>query len=286
MKDYVAENERILNEWREKYVKENQHLYPKCPNLGDYFANDGIMFMGEIVWDKNKCRWKRSENKEKENAVWDKEPLRILYLTKDQNTGYDVAWDARSESFINPRSDLETPRLHKLSFFRNLVYSLYGILNSEACRPMLDFSDEEALSCSCKHAFARINCKKEVGEDKCPNDILKKAIDNDKEYLKQQIDNLNADIFFCCGYSESIVPTGSHILNFLNEIGYNFEQDSKEETGEWIYYDKKSNKVAINSYHLSYSGFDYNGLITAYSKFLKNHPDFMNSHRKSCTDNK
>ena len=42
MKDYVAENERILNEWREKYVKENQHLYPDCPNLGDYFANDGI----------------------------------------------------------------------------------------------------------------------------------------------------------------------------------------------------------------------------------------------------
>lgn len=280
MKDYVAENERILNDWREKYIKENQSLYPNCPNLGDYFANDGIMFMGKIVWDKKAYRWKRSKNKKTENAVWDKEPLRVLYLTKDQNTGYDVAWDVRSESFINPRSDLENPRLHKLSFFKNLAYSLYGILKTKACCPMLNFTDEAALSFSLKQSFARINCKKEVGEDKCPNDILKKSIDNDKDNLKQQILNLDADIFVCCGYSESIKPTGSHILNALNEIGYDFEQDSVEETGEWIYYDKKNNKVAINSYHLSYPGFDCNGLITAYSKFLKNHPDFTKSHRE------
>ena len=60
-------------------------------------------------------------------------------------------------------------------------------------------------------------------------------------------------------------------------MGYNFKEQDDD---KWIYYDLDNNKLIINSYHLSYSGFDYNGLITAYSKFLKKHPDFINSHRK------
>lgn len=291
MKDFVAENDRILNEWRKKYIEENQPLYPECPDVGVYFANDGIMFKGDFEAEPKRYdngqtgfRWKRNPNL-KENELWANAPLRILFLTKDQNTSGDVAWDVRSETFRYPDFNYkpEDLRLHTQSaFIRNLVYSLYGIMKTTSDSPMKSdvFSNEKALEFADKQIFARINCKKEVGEDKCHNDILKKAIDNDKICLKEQIINLDADIFFCCGYSESTERTGSHILNFLNEIGYNFVQDSKEDTGEWIYYDKKNNKVAINSYHLSYSAFDYNGLITAYSKFLKNYPNFMKSHRE------
>lgn len=284
MKDYVAENERILNKWRSQL---NQY---------ENFAPDGIMYKGEFRGaykyyenDKYKFRWVRIPSG-RENILWTDAPLRVLFLTKDQNTSGDTAWDVRSETYWAADENI-TPkerRIDKSRFNSNLVFILYGILNTTADQMIgyNDFEDKDALSFSDNQIFARINCKKEVGDGKCENYDLQKAIDRDLKLLKEQILNLDADIFVCCGYSESIEPTGSHILNFLNEIGYNFEQDSKEETGEWIYYDKKNNKVAINSYHLSYSGFDYNGLITAYSKFLKNHPDFMNSHRKSCTDNK
>jgi len=295
MKDYVAENERILNEWREKFVedKKDDKEY-KGYKIESFFAKDGIMFKGDFEGEwkpydngQTRFRWKRNPNFS-ENELWANAPLRILYLTKDQNiNGDDLygAWDVRSETFRYPDISYkpEDMCLHSQStFFRNLVYSLFGIMNTKPESPMKydRVSNEKALKFADKQIFARINCKKEVGEDKCPNDILKKAIDNDKVYLEQQIKNIDADIFICCGYSESIGQTGSHIINFLNEIGYNFVQDSKEETGEWIFFDEKRNKVAINSYHLSYSGFNYNGLITAYSIFLKNHKDFTKSHRE------
>ena len=291
--NYVAENERILNEWREKYVEENQSLYPKCSNLGYYFAPDGIMFKGDFksdYWEeengnKRFRRWMRNPSGE-ENSLWANAPLRLLFLTKDQNTGGDnPAWDVRSETFRYLSDEYKPEELWIDSsrglFFKKLVYILYGILKTPTDQLIYNSStDKKALSFADEQIFARINCKKEVGGSECKPPVLKKAIDRDQKFLKQQILNLDADIFVCCGYDKSIKLTGSHILNFLNEIGYNFEQDSKEETGEWIFYDKRKNKVAINSYHPVSPKFDYNGLITAYSKFLKNHPDFTKSHRE------
>ena len=84
MKDYVAENNRILNEWREKYVKENQHKYPKCPDIGVYFANDGIMNIGNNFYnDENGTVWRKASGKE--NIKWNECPLRVLFLTKDRH---------------------------------------------------------------------------------------------------------------------------------------------------------------------------------------------------------
>lgn len=284
--DYVAENERILNKWCKKYVEENQPLYPRCPNLDEYFAKDGIMFMGEIVDEpkvypngEHTFRWKRKESG-MENELWSKAPLRILYLTKDQNTGNDVAWDVRSESFRYADEKYKPADMWldtTVTFFRNLVYSLYGIGNTTAERTAIDFTNEKALEYADKHIFARINCKKEVGGATCSNAILKKAIERDDKYLKQQIDNLDADILICCGYSQSIEKTGSLILNFLNDNGYNFQQ----EIDEWIYYDKEKNKIAINSWHLSdFRRFDYSEIVLKYHEFLKKHPTFTESHRK------
>ena len=282
MKDYVAENERILNEWREKYVKENQKKYPKCPNLGDYFANDGIMFKGNFECEQMKGenediqfrRWKRTSNGE-ENMLWAKAPLRVLFITKDQNTQGDIAWDVRSETYryISEKYKPDEMWLDtKSAFNRNLVYTLYGIFKTTADQPLgyNEFTNKEALAFVDNQIFARINCKKEVGEEKCGSAVLRKAINHDMELLKQQIVNLDADIFVCCGLM-------SFIPNLINSMGYNFKEQDDD---KWIYYDLDNNKLIINSYHLSYSGFDYNGLITAYSKFQKKHPDFINSHRK------
>ncbi len=285
MKDFVAENERILNEWRKSYVDLNQSKYPDCSNLGEYFASDGIMFKGKIVPKKRKYengdevfKWER-EPSGKENELWSKEPLRIIFLTKDQNTSGDVAWDVRGETFRYPDENCKPEECclyTQNAFFRNLVYSLYGILNTNAGQPRsYDFTNKEALEFSDKQIFARINCKKEVGSDRCSDIALRNAIENDKMILKQQIENLNADIFMCCGYSQSIENTGNRMLNLLIEIGYQF----KPEVEDWIYYDEKRNKIAINLYHLSYPQFNYHGMVSAYSEFLIKHPDFTKSHR-------
>lgn len=288
MKNYVAENERILKEWRNAYVNNNQSKYPDCTNLHEYFTPDGIMFKGEFLPDrrnysdgKSVFRWKRNCSGE-ENTLWTKAPLRVLFLTKDQNSNEDIAWDVRSESF-RYRDENYKPKEMWLdtgvAFYRNLVYSLYGILKTTIDQPQdyNNFTDEDALSFVDKQIFARINCKKEVGNDKCPDDVLLDAINRDKSFLERQINNLDADIFICCGYSQSIPDTGNRILNLLNSIGYHFKPQDEE---KWIFYDLDKNKVAINSYHLSYLRFDYVGMISAYHEFLKRNPAFTDSHRR------
>ena len=97
MKDYITENERVLKEWQKSYVNKNQSKYPNCTNLGDYFVLDGIMYKGELKEETRKYendvflfRWIRVPSK-KENDMWTNAPLRVLFLTKDQNTCDDVA---------------------------------------------------------------------------------------------------------------------------------------------------------------------------------------------------
>lgn len=287
MKDYVAENERILKEWRNAYVNDNQSKYPDCTNPHEYFTPDGIMFKGEFLPDrryypegKSVFRWKRDCSGE-ENSLWTIAPLRVLYLTKDQNSYGDVAWDVRSESFRYRDENYKPEEMWLdtgVTFYRNLVYSLYGIMNTTADHQMgYDFKNEDALAFVDNQIFARINCKKEVGDDKCPDNVLFDAIYRDRSFLERQIYNLDADIFVCCGYSQSIPDSGNRMLNLLNSIGYHFKP---QDEGKWVFYDSDKNKVAINSYHLSYLRFDYVGMISAYHEFLKNYPNFINSHRK------
>lgn len=289
MKDYVAENDRILNEWKEWYVQTNKSKYPNCTNLGDYFTPDGIMYKGEIKEDIRKYdngitlfRWKR-EPSGKENEMWENAPLRVLFLTKDQNTNDDVAWDVRSESFRYPYKENKEYLDTKNIFYRNIAYALYGIMTTITDKSINyeEIKDEEVLKLLDQIIFARINCKKEVGYSSCSISALDNAIKKDSDFLKRQIINLDADVFVCCGYSEKIKTSGNLMLNFLNSIGYNFKQVEGENTGEWLYYDNdnKRNKLAINSYHPSYPGFDYNGMFFALKEFLTMSPCFKESHR-------
>lgn len=282
MKDYVAENERILEKWRNDYVKRNKADWPKCYNLHEYFAPDGIMYKGEFRGEETfyrVFRWVRIPSGE-ENALWANAPLRLLFLTKDQNTGDNPAWDVRSETFRYLSEEYKPEELWVDSspglFFKNLVYLFYGLMNTTVDKK-IDYhqiSEKDALSYidAEEHIFARINCKKEVGGAQCPNGVLANAIYDDvnKDFLKQQILNLDADIFVCCGLM-SFMP------NLLNDMGYHFESQDDD---KWIYYDLEENKLAINSYHLSLPGFKYEGLISAYHEFLKEHPNFTKSHRK------
>ena len=117
--------------------------------------------------------------------------------------------------------------------------------------------------------MARINAKKEGGKSTISNSDLRKYLERDKELLKAQILNLDADIIFCCGFSEKIEKSGNLLLNFLNEeCGFHFERQSDN---NWIYYDKEQNKVAINDYHLSvrYSSRTlYTQLVEDYFNFV------------------
>ena len=177
--------------------------------------------------------------------------------------------------------------IDKSRFNSNLVYILYGILNTTADK-QVGYKDatKEALSFADEQIFARINCKKEVGDGECKNYDLQKAIDRDLKLLKEQILNLDADIFVCCGHQKE----NNIILNTLYDI-YKDEFEYVnffEDKGTGIHYNAKRNILAIDAYHLSHlnggSEARYNETVGMYYEFLKylkktKGIDFSNSHR-------
>lgn len=258
--NFVEKNDSILQKWKEHIEK----VEKKSPN----FASDGIMFRGEIEQNE---RW---SNPEKENELWENAPIRYLFLTKDQNCWNKAAWDVRSET---GRSNEDSCSI-QYRFYRNLMYILYGIINSEdTLCGYEDFTNEQAIQTYDSAPLARINVKKQAGGSSIDNNTLKEHIERYKEFLVEQITALDADVLICCGYSESIEDTGNIILNFLIKEIYNFTK-----INEWIYYDDKTKKVAINAWHLSYRGVKqkdfFEGLVTAYHKFIIEHQDFC-KHR-------
>ena len=146
--NFVETNDSILQKWEEHIEKVEEN--PK-------FASDGIMFRGEI--DQNE----RDSNPEKENELWENAPIRYLFLTKDQNAGDDEkkakAWDVRSEI---GRSNKDSCSI-RYQFYRNLMYILYGIINSEdTLCGYEDFTNEQAIQTYDNAPIARINVKKQA----------------------------------------------------------------------------------------------------------------------------
>ena len=95
----------------------------------------------------------------------------------------------------------ETGRSNKNScsiryqFYRNLMYILYGIINSEdTLCGYEDFTNEQAIQTYDNAPVARINVKKQAGGSSIDNNTLKTYIERDKEFLIEQISALDADV--------------------------------------------------------------------------------------------
>ena len=273
-KDYVKENQRILDELEQEYIKRREDV---C------LAADGIMFRGPIV--KGEIGHWIHEQSGTENELWSNCPIRILYLTKDQNGGKDNDdyWDLRGDAYHHPNSKVEENILYSAggSLNTNLVKSLYGLVTATP-ESMVEFKDidkKEAVKISDTYPFARINCKKVVGGPKCSNSILANALHQDRDFISKQILNLDADIIVCCGNQQG----KNLILDFLNDIGYNFQKPKEGNKAYDIWFDPHKNKIAIDAYHLGYYGYSresmYNDIVKTYHSFLQQHPDFIKSHR-------
>lgn len=283
MKDYVAENERILNEWRKSNEERGE----------TNFANDGIMNKGEYYIDEyyDGAIRRRQHKNILENTMWNECPLRILFLTKDEYTSGKDAWDVRTETFYEKGGEIP-PKNNTVSgsfFYQNEACLLYGLRNTTPEKMMSydGFSWEEALKFSEEKIFARINCKKEVGGPTILDSVLRDAIRENYKFLKEQILTLDADIFVCCGSQND----DNIILNTIYDIYKDeFEYvNCVEGKGTGMHYNAKQNKLAIDAYHLAFfkGGLEarYNetvGMYYEFLKYLKNTKgiDFSASHRK------
>lgn len=230
--NFVEKNNAILEEWKASNLRHGE----------ENFAPDGILYRGATHANEY-CSWRDESGME--NRLWANAKMRILFITKDQNAGEDEAWDVRTETgrvYLNSDSI-------PLAFYRNLMYQLYGLVHTTADSVCdYTFSNEDAIRLYDTYPVARINVKKEAGSSSVSYRKLRFYLERDREFIRRQIDNLDAHLIICCGYSKKIEETGNLLLNFLNNNGYSFKQFSNN---GWIYYDEHRKKVAINAYHLS-----------------------------------
>lgn len=293
VKDYVGENQRILDEWRAKFIEdkkaEENYSDWTLEEISTLFAEDGIMNRGNeyvpIYLDEEKTkfwRWARNQSG-KENQMWMKAPLRVLFLTKDENiSDTEITWDVRTETFH--MGDTNVPisdyRISNSAFYKNEANILYGILNTRIDEMVCfhEFSYKDALKFSDDVIFARINCKKEGGDGTIKDDDLQKAIDKYYKNLKEQILALDPDIFICCGNQK-----GDNVIYntlwkiFKEEYNEEFEYiplHTADKEGTGINYHRSKNKLAIDAYHLAYTQnggeqLRYYEVVGAYYEFIK-----------------
>ena len=122
--------------------------------------------------------------------------------------------------------------------------------------------------------IARVNCKKTVGSEKCPNGVLQKHLETYCDLLLKQIDLYDADVILCCG--------GSNLIKDFIKKAYLPDLEKVKET-DWMYYSKSTNKLVVNSYHPSYPGRSsediYESMMSDMQKFLDQFPIFTKAHR-------
>lgn len=270
--DFVRKNQEILDRWKAKFPLEKQGK----------FADDGIMNKGETELGHDGRVWRKSGN---ENELWNKAPLRVLFLTKDENLYDDdiPVWDVRTETFHQKGIDCKLNVVSNSTFYRNEANILYGILNTRVDNMIgfHEFSREDALKFSDKVVFARINCKKEGGGGTITDGELQNAIEEYFDDLKDQILAIDADIIICCGHQHE----NNVILNALYKI---YSEDFQyinlgKGKGTGVHYNEAKNKLAIDAYHLAYLNggeeLRYYEIVGAYYEFVKHHPYFIESHR-------
>lgn len=280
MKDFSNENQCILDEWCAKFAEDKKDA-PEYIDLdpAKYFAYDGIMNKGEFYIDKKDTTCKRRPSG-KESELWASAPLRVLILGKDPN-GYGCeAWDIRTETYYNKGEGIppQNKSISESVFFQNAACAIYGIFHTDAVKGMMKYDDitwENALQFSDEQIFARVNCKKETGGPTCTPSLLNKAMREYGSFLSRQLKALDADIIICSGKSSVI-----HKLNEVYDWGFSPVPDIP---GAW--YNEKENKLALDSYHLSWSygsvGDEvYNSILEPYYAFIKSHPNFIESLRK------
>jgi len=252
--DFQLENDFLLKKWRIESDKDDSNG----------FCEDGLMFKGEIkttIGNDNKKYWYRESGNE--NILWYNSAKRVLFLNKDVPGNNEQ--NIREWIFRQHPTDITNKH------YKNISLWLYGLLNlnNEGISPLFDdISVLDYSSFTDKTPLAYINCKKECGFNSISNKMLSAHIERFKIFIKSQIYILNPDIIVCGGGS-------SLIKNFIKEFVYK----DIVQVNAWMYFDKKNNKLIIDSYHPSCrkSPNDiYEPLMKNYEDFNRKFPKFNN----------
>lgn len=282
---YKDREDRLFQEWREMYKKKYEEWYENKEFEDDMFCEDGLLYRGEheiVVNELEKKKyWVRRPGNETE--IWDNAKVRLLILTKDTPENSEQC-DVREEAGRKNPTDGNIVTSGKY-FYKNLTmwsYALIRMLSGEKRETYEDLPDWDKLREYYEtDPIARVNCKKEIGESTCADNVLKNHMEDFQEFLKTQINMYDANIILCCGKDKSIKDfVNKYCISDLKEYSFS---DYKEIS---LYFSPLTKKIIIHSYHPSMIGRSEEFLEKYYEKmmdvveaFLKEYPEFIRTSK-------
>ncbi len=170
-----------------------------------------------------------------ESAVWEKEPIKIMFLLKESYSGFThIANSGGYEVFGKAGSP---------HFFPNMAFTKYAInevlLSKATCIPQYDKKKlpEVMNNDGVLDAVAHLNVKKTLGNSTSNGGDIMQYAKKDSSYLSQQIDLICPNVVVC-----DKVTINAYKKIYLN--------DSITQVGEWEHYHK--DRLIVYHYHPSY----------------------------------
>lgn len=255
--------------------------YPDYHPAEELIVPDGLHYLGKFAYKDG--RWGREagdEEKQWEKACEKKRGL--VVLTKDLNLGeHDpkdpakLIWDIREDHGRDNNDDNDKdPTPSAAAFYENLRRWIYGLMTMSDSGEMPEYpATKDAQTHFEKEPWVRMNLKKEAGENKVPDPVLRAHIAASKKYLLDQLELYEgASIYLDCAIGE-----GRKLLEELYGGIVSFDHD------EWIYYSEGDHFIIVNSHHPSYPRLRgeskrkeyYNEMRKAVQAFFKEHSNFF-----------
>lgn len=278
MKDYHKLENELFARWEAKSnrleIEKNRSDKDNCKSTN--VIPDGMMYRGEIIFQDNND-WDRKCGDE--YIRWEKAPLRLIMLTKDNINDVDdkYSWDKRLEIACNNKEDYEKCRTTYPKFYKNYIRWIYCMLTPEIKDEhwkVKTFDEADDFSKSMKYMIheaplVRINVKKQTGGTSIKDNVLRKYVNDYADEIVEQIKIYDANILFCCEPHRIILKLiKEKILKDLEDVNGK----------DWMYYSPTKKVLVVHSYHpgLRHRTHEsvYNDLKDAYEDFLQRYPDF------------
>lgn len=245
MTDYNGQLDVLFKEWEAASIA----------NGDDVISKDGLMKMKDVDV----------------NEMWDKSPVRVMFLLKDQpNGGGD---DIRNWLTL-PDSNRFARRNREVhgTFLKRLAFLLYGFVYGST--EFWTIKKEDVIKCFLETPFALVETKKQSGGTSVSNRVMNIYINRYRDFLLKEIEILSPNIIVCCGG-----PQHHFVLHSL----YNIE--TLETIDGNVHYDPEKKVVIVYSphprAHCSHEKF-FEGAMWHYGIFLKHYPGWPDIHMTSC----
>ena len=191
--------DELFKEWKDSY---NDH-----PEQLELFATDGLVYKYKKKWEfkKEAPTLAGSDVDIFVEDEWNKSPLKVVFLLKDKSdeSGGDVRqWFLYGNEDGECSRNLSGRNVGKTGFLPNMARMLYGIKKIKE----LEYKNFDEFKKKYKKEiikewntlpFAFVETKKIAGKPQVSDKEIQSYLDNDGEFLKEELDYLQPNVIIC-----------------------------------------------------------------------------------------